>query len=65
MNDNRCVCCGKQIPEGRQVCEECEWNSVKRVVLPEDRTDNFIYHCVLPILFVIVFFLVGWFLLKP
>lgn len=24
MNDNRCVCCGAIIPEGRQVCPVCE-----------------------------------------
>ena len=22
--DNTCVCCGAEIPEGRQVCKECE-----------------------------------------
>ena len=22
--DNRCVCCGEIIPEGRQVCPMCE-----------------------------------------
>ena len=24
MNENRCVCCGAIIPEGRQVCPTCE-----------------------------------------
>ena len=24
MNDERCVCCGKYVPEGRMVCPECE-----------------------------------------
>lgn len=24
MNDNRCVCCGEVIPEGRQICIVCE-----------------------------------------
>lgn len=24
MMDNRCVCCGEEIPEGRQVCPRCE-----------------------------------------
>lgn len=23
-NENRCVCCGKIIPEGRQTCSDCE-----------------------------------------
>ena len=24
MNSNYCVCCGKEIPEGRMVCASCE-----------------------------------------
>ena len=24
MTDNRCVCCGEIIPEGRMVCLRCE-----------------------------------------
>lgn len=24
MNDNRCICCGAAIPEGRMVCPSCE-----------------------------------------
>lgn len=24
QNENRCVCCGEIIPEGRQVCHKCE-----------------------------------------
>lgn len=24
MNENTCVCCGDQIPEGRQICPKCE-----------------------------------------
>lgn len=24
MGTNRCVCCGAEIPEGRQVCAKCE-----------------------------------------
>lgn len=27
--DNTCVCCGDVIPEGRQVCLDCEKRSVK------------------------------------
>ena len=26
--ENRCVCCGSVIPEGRQVCRECEVNAM-------------------------------------
>lgn len=28
-NDNRCVCCGVIIPEGRQVCPTCENKSIE------------------------------------
>lgn len=24
MNENRCVCCGEIIPEGRMVCPKCQ-----------------------------------------
>ena len=24
MNSEYCVCCGEEIPEGRQVCPDCE-----------------------------------------
>lgn len=24
MNENRCVCCGTEIPEGRHICIKCE-----------------------------------------
>jgi superfamily II helicase len=24
MSEDRCVCCGKYVPEGRQVCNDCE-----------------------------------------
>ena len=30
MNDNRCVCCGRVIPEGRQVCPICEKKAGRR-----------------------------------
>ena len=33
MNDNRCVCCGRVIPEGRQVCPICEKKEVHRDML--------------------------------
>lgn len=28
MNDNRCVCCGAVIPEGRQVCYKCNFKRI-------------------------------------
>lgn len=27
MGENRCVCCGEIIPEGRQACPSCEYKS--------------------------------------
>ena len=29
MNENKCVCCGEIIPEGRQVCLNCEYHIAK------------------------------------
>ena len=29
MNENRCVCCNKIIPEGRQVCWSCENGNIQ------------------------------------
>lgn len=26
MNEDRCICCGETIPEGRQICWSCEHN---------------------------------------
>ena len=28
-NENTCVCCGAIIPEGRQVCPQCERKSIE------------------------------------
>jgi predicted nucleic acid-binding Zn ribbon protein len=30
MNENTCVCCGAQIPEGRQVCWNCEHETERK-----------------------------------
>ncbi len=29
MRENTCVCCGREIPEGLQVCKFCETNASK------------------------------------
>jgi uncharacterized OB-fold protein len=34
--DNRCVCCGEIIPEGRQVCPNCERPFIDNVELRMD-----------------------------
>ena len=31
MNENRCVCCGEIIPEGRQVCLHCEKGETEKI----------------------------------
>ena len=31
MSSNTCITCGKEIPEGRMVCSECENNQTKRI----------------------------------
>ena len=36
MNSEYCVCCGAEIPEGRQVCPDC-----KRKVFNEKDGDDF------------------------
>lgn len=30
MNENRCICCGASIPEGRMVCPTCEAKAERR-----------------------------------
>lgn len=44
MSDNRCVCCGCEIPEGRQVCPMCEKEAGKM-----DKADCRIHECVIAI----------------
>ena len=29
MNEERCICCGEIVPEGRQVCWSCEHSMTK------------------------------------
>lgn len=37
MTEDRCVCCGEIIPEGRMVCGNCENNSYKEETNEKDR----------------------------
>ena len=30
MNSNRCICCGAEIPEGRQICWGCEHSTQEK-----------------------------------
>lgn len=35
---DRCICCGAQVPEGRQVCSQCEnFGAGPDVILPDGR----------------------------
>lgn len=40
MNEDRCVCCGAVIPEGKLVCPQCEMNVSKHTRDPR-RIDEF------------------------
>jgi len=35
-NENTCICCGKVIPEGRQVCYQCENKGSNNVKLTKE-----------------------------
>jgi len=35
MSENRCVCCGEIIPEGKHVCIRCEMKAEKDYNAPE------------------------------
>ena len=49
MNDNRCVCCGRIIPEGRQVCPICEQKARKK-----DKADYWLNEWVFPVAIALV-----------
>lgn len=36
MNEDTCVCCGAQIPEGRQICWSCEHIGDQDIKIPSD-----------------------------
>jgi ribosomal protein S26 len=37
MNEERCICCGKTIPEGKQVCWSCEHRMIKAGAILQSR----------------------------
>ena len=37
MNEERCICCGEVIPEGRQVCWSCEHRMIKMGAILQSR----------------------------
>lgn len=40
MLNNRCICCGTIIPEGRQVCPNCESTIAKRGFYGDEHCTN-------------------------
>ena len=63
MNDNRCVCCGAQIPEGSQVCVNCQKNAGIHKETPEEKFESFMENWGYPI-GIFVFIVVLYFLFK-
>ena len=41
MAEERCVCCGKIIPDGQQVCPQCMRKASLKTVRDPNRIDNF------------------------
>ena len=62
MSENRCVCCGAIIPEGTQVCPNCEKKSYFHRETPEERFDRIMNDWVYPVgivvLIIAIYFLV-------
>ena len=60
--ENRCICCGAVIPEGRQVCRSCEIETKKLERL--ERKDRILWDWVFPLMFagvmVYVLFIARW-----
>lgn len=62
MDENRCVCCGEQIPEGTQVCPRCvrkyevdatEGERARRTMRTEEIMNDWVYPILLGIIIVI------------
>lgn len=49
MNDNRCVCCGQVMPEGTQVCQNCQHEAFHRETR-EERAERILWDWVFPLL---------------
>lgn len=45
---NTCVCCGAEIPEGRQVCVNCENSTDKPDVILKDGTPLYLHNSKIP-----------------
>ena len=60
MSDDRCVCCGKKIPEGRQVCPACERFMDDKGIMFNPNRPDYIDDWAIPIGLVAVVVLIGW-----
>lgn len=49
MAENRCVCCGAIIPEGSQVCVNCQKSAGVHKETPEEKFESFVENLVYPI----------------
>lgn len=38
--EEKCICCGEVIPEGRQVCPKCEGMALDMAVVTIDKTNK-------------------------
>lgn len=50
MNENRCVCCGAIIPEGSQVCVNCQKGAGVHKPTPEEKVESFVWDWFIPLL---------------
>lgn len=57
MSDNRCVCCGEIIPEGRHVCESCERKVFIHKETKEEKFARIMMDWVYPLLLIGLFVL--------
>ena len=49
MSENRCVCCGAIIPEGSQVCVNCQKSAGVHKETPEEKFGSFMENWGYPI----------------
>jgi len=61
MSDNRCVCCGAQIPEGSMVCVNCQKSAGVHKETTEEKVERVLNDWIAPLgilaLIVVLYFL--------
>ena len=62
VNDNRCVCCGAQIPEGSMVCVNCQKSAGVHKERSEEKFDRIMNDWIIPIglvgVIIVLYFLI-------